>query len=395
MAMDVVEQIRQLTAAFDEFVVDVGVDEVIARGEGTAPTGDPGWNQSRREVIDNGSPRTRLGLVAAAVLLVGGLVGALTWIGRGGSDSTDSTTPMADVVESPATTPASDGSAAELASPLTAMRSRLTNQADTELFVVQATAGSYWRLATLAEFDGTTWGFPQTPLTQPGSPIGDGRDLEEIRQEVRIVNLGGTLVPAAADVIQASGDDGLRWASESQTLVKIDRDLVAGDVFEIVSASPRSELEDLQAATSTEPGDPIYLEVPDDVPAPVGEQARQVTAGATTPFETARALQGWFQREFTYSLEVQPGHGNSAMESFLRDRIGYSEQFAGTYAVMMRSLGIPTRVAVGFTSGVDEGDQSYAVFGKNAHAWPEVWFDGLGWVPFEPTPGRGAPGAGN
>lgn len=60
---------------------------------------------------------------------------------------------------------------------------------------------------------------------------------------------------------------------------------------------------------------------------------------------------------------------------------------------MMRTLGIPARVAVGFTPGIDLGDGQYQVLGKNAHAWPEVWFDGLGWVLFEPTPNRGAPNA--
>jgi hypothetical protein len=118
-----------------------------------------------------------------------------------------------------------------------------------------------------------------------------------------------------------------------------------------------------------------------------------VTDGATSSYDAALRLQAWFQNEFEYSLEVRPGHGNSAIESFLRDRIGYCEQFAGTYAAMLRTLGIPTRVAVGFTSGVPLGDGEYSVLGRNAHAWPEVWFDGIGWVAFEPTPGRGAPNA--
>ena len=105
------------------------------------------------------------------------------------------------------------------------------------------------------------------------------------------------------------------------------------------------------------------------------------------------ALQDWFRSEFTYSTDVPDGHGNSAIESFLEDRVGYCEQFAGTFAAMARSLGIPARVAVGFTQGQLQDDGAYLVLGRNAHAWPEVWFDGYGWVPFEPTPGRGMPGA--
>ena len=60
---------------------------------------------------------------------------------------------------------------------------------------------------------------------------------------------------------------------------------------------------------------------------------------------------------------------------------------------MLRSLNIAARVAVGFTQGAIDGTGAYSVLGRNAHAWPEVWFDNIGWVPFEPTPGRGAPGA--
>ncbi len=73
-------------------------------------------------------------------------------------------------------------------------------------------------------------------------------------------------------------------------------------------------------------------------------------------------------------------------------RRGYCEQFAGTYAAFARSIGLPARVAVGFTPG-ELTDGVYVVRGQHAHAWPEVWFEGIGWVPFEPTPGRGAPGA--
>jgi hypothetical protein len=101
-------------------------------------------------------------------------------------------------------------------------------------------------------------------------------------------------------------------------------------------------------------------------------------------------LQNWFHEEFEYSLDVPSGHGTNAIEAFLRQRVGYCEQFAGTFAAMARSLGVPARVAVGFTPGIERPDGTRSVLGKNAHAWPEIWFDRLGWVKFEPTPGRGA-----
>ena len=133
--------------------------------------------------------------------------------------------------------------------------------------------------------------------------------------------------------------------------------------------------------------------MPADIPAEVIEQAFAVTAGATTPYDKALALQNWFRNEFTYDLNVQSGHSDDAILSFLRIRRGYCEQFAGTFGVMARAIGLPSRVAVGFTKGELKRDGLYHVYGRNAHAWPEVWFDGVGWVLFEPTPGRGAPGS--
>jgi transglutaminase-like putative cysteine protease len=289
----------------------------------------------------------------------------------------------------------SGGNVTNVVSPLVDIRSRLTNRSDAELFTVKADFESYWRLSALPRFDGATWGLPERSLSRVDGELSAARDgATELRQEITITSLGAKFVPAAADPRAASPQEGLRFNADSSTLLKTDGDLAAGDQFEIVSASPRFLVEDLQAATSTDAGDPIYLELPDGFPSSIGDIARSVTAGATTPYETALTLQNWFRSEFDYSLEVQAGHSNNAIEGFLRDRVGYCEQFAGSYAAMLRTLGVPARVAVGFTPGNFDGDV-YSVLGKNAHAWPEVWFDGLGWVPFEPTPGRGSPGAEN
>ncbi len=90
---------------------------------------------------------------------------------------------------------------------------------------------------------------------------------------------------------------------------------------------------------------------------------------------------------------MQRGHSNDAMINFLSIKKGYCEQFSGTFAAMARSVGLPTRLVVGFTQGQLRADGLYHVAGRHAHAWDEVWFDGYGWVSFDPTPGRGAPGA--
>ncbi len=160
-----------------------------------------------------------------------------------------------------------------------------------------------------------------------------------------------------------------------------------------MSVAPEVSPEALRAASSASPPDEVFLALPDNLAAVVSELAAEVTADATTDFDRLVALKDWFRTSFDYSTEVQPGHGSNTIENFLQVRDGYCEQFAATFAVMARTLGIPSRVAVGYTPGQLGSDGWYSVFGRNAHAWPEVWFDDIGWVPFEPTPGRGAPGA--
>lgn len=291
------------------------------------------------------------------------------------------------------------GGLTEVVNPLVDIRSRLTNRSNTEMFVVRSNLSSYWRSSALAEFDGRRWGIPRRELVSADGTLGAGTDGadREIRQNLRIVNLGGSFVPAAPDPVRITGPDeiDLSWSEPDATLFAVEHTLTTGDTFDIVSSTPVLDDAALRSVTSTDPGDPIYFELPDNFPDLARDTAREVTAGASTPYEAAILLQDWFRSEFDYSLDVQSGHGSNAIESFLRERVGYCEQFAGSYAAMMRSLGIPTRVAVGFTSGIEESPGTYSVRGKNAHAWPEVWFDGIGWVLFEPTPGRGAPGAEN
>ena len=281
-----------------------------------------------------------------------------------------------------------------LISPLVDIRSRLTNRSNVELFRINADAASYWRVTTLPEFDGRRFRLPRRSLERVDGSFGSGAGAQ-IRQQIQVLSLGGQLVPAAPEPFQASGfSDGaalnLNLNRDTSTLLAPD-EMQAGDLFTVVSASPVIDKDLLRASSVSNPPDPIFTQLP-DMPDIVEELAREVTADAQTPYDQAYALQQWFRDQFDYSLEVQSGHGSNAIESFLQQRVGYCEQFSATFAAMARTLGIPSRVAVGFTPGVQNEEGWYSVLGKNAHAWPELWFDGVGWVLFEPTPGRGAPG---
>jgi transglutaminase-like putative cysteine protease len=115
--------------------------------------------------------------------------------------------------------------------------------------------------------------------------------------------------------------------------------------------------------------------------------ARQVTAGSHTPLEAATDLQNYFSESglFTYALR---GRLPSTVYRFLTsDKRGYCQQFAFAMAVLARLLGIPSRIAVGYTAGTYAGHHTWKVTTADAHAWPELYFSGAGWLRFEPTPG--------
>ena len=120
-----------------------------------------------------------------------------------------------------------------------------------------------------------------------------------------------------------------------------------------------------------------YTELPTNFPANLSQLARDITANGTTQYEKALLPQNWFRKNFTYDLEVQRGHGINAIEAFLNQRKGYCEQFAGTYAAFARPRHPgPGRGRV--HAGTAGPDGLYHVEGKHAHAWPEVYFTGIG-----------------
>jgi transglutaminase-like putative cysteine protease len=120
------------------------------------------------------------------------------------------------------------------------------------------------------------------------------------------------------------------------------------------------------------------------------EDARRVTRGSKSPYAAVLALESWFRQRggFRYTEHPPPTRGRPLIDFVEKTRAGYCQHFAGAMALMARLLGIPARVAVGFTSGHYEGG-GWTVTDHDAHAWVEAWFPGYGWIPFDPTPGRG------
>jgi len=146
-------------------------------------------------------------------------------------------------------------------------------------------------------------------------------------------------------------------------------------------------VERLEAAADGLPADGANsTALPSDLPSIVRTEAQTAVGDVTNRYGKAKALQEYLRsRDFVYDAPVGTG-----IDDFLRNRRGKAEQFAGAYAAMARSLGIPARVVTGFLPGNPEGDGRFHVYERQRHAWAEVWFDGAGWVGFDATPGRGS-----
>lgn len=290
-------------------------------------------------------------------------------------------------------------------SPLVDIRSRLVEQEDIEAFRVEAAGPAYWRLTALDDFDGQIWSssgsyveaegrLPDTPEPAP--------DASRLRQRFRIGALEQIWLPAAFEPLAVSSPDAdVDWDGDSSSLVVgPGRETSDGLEYEVLSILPRLRAEDLSVGTAGLDTEFLarFTRLPEGTRPIADEYAAEAVGTETNAYAQALALQTFFRTRFRYSLDVLAGHSTNALAEFLDptgSRSGYCEQFAGAYAALARSLGLPARVAVGFTPGEEDDGAAgtFVVTGRNAHAWPEVYFAQVGWVPFEPTPGRGAPGA--
>lgn len=257
--------------------------------------------------------------------------------------------------------------------------------------------GLYLRLASLPQFDARGWQNAQIQLVQgqPGAvPGASGETGPRRNTTIRIGDFNSEYLPLpyAPRSIAVNGS----WGYDPLSLVYVamsgDRTRATRDLtYQVESTDVDPDPSTLTRAGAGSPADNgITLALPSDLPQRVRDLANQVTSGASSPAGKAARIQAYLRDgAFTYSTDPQPGTGYEALENFLfRDRTGYCEQFSAAMAVMARAVGIPSRVAIGFLPGERVGDH-YLVTTHDLHAWPELYFDGLGWVRWEPTPGNG------
>lgn len=271
----------------------------------------------------------------------------------------------------------------------------------------------YLRSVTVDNFDGDSWG--PDDRTASRVPL-DGRIdpgyavlADEQVRLVTAVDAGSFTspylpVPYAPENIRGLGG---QWTWDPATLsIKGTDATTRRQEYLVTSAVPRlSALLLAQSSAPVRDIPDIFTRIPGNVPDIVKNTAQTVTGAAGTPYQKAMAIQKYLRSsEFTYSLQspVQGGYdgnGLSVLADFLQQKSGYCIHYASAMAVMARLEGIPSRIAVGYAPGRLTGATvtvagqgalpEYEADARDAHAWPELYFQGLGWVPFEPTPSRG------
>lgn len=263
---------------------------------------------------------------------------------------------------------------------------------------------SYLRILALTRFSDVEWspGDRNVPTDQvaagllpPPEGLGAAVDRTEIPYDVTILpDFESPWLPTQMPIsrIQAEGD--WRYDSTTMDFLAVPEDLSASGMhYTMTAVEP-----DITTAQLLDAGPAIgkvgeeFTQLPDDVPPEIRELALEVVGDYRFPFERAVALQEWFRETggFEYTLSAQEGSGYDALMRFLTPgpdgRRGYCEQFAAAMAVMARELSIPARVAIGFLKPEPTGQNTWTYSTNDLHAWPELYFDGAGWVRFEPTP---------
>jgi transglutaminase-like putative cysteine protease len=158
--------------------------------------------------------------------------------------------------------------------------------------------------------------------------------------------------------------------------------------YRVVSVDRRATSLALGAERAVHP-DPRFTQLPEATPEleHLSQRAQAICVLARTDVGRVEALVEYFKRDFEYTLQSADFPGLHAVVGFMRRRKGHCTHFASATALMLRTQGIPARVATGFVTGDwSDKESCFVVSTKNAHAWVEVHYEGVGWVTYDPTP---------
>jgi transglutaminase-like putative cysteine protease len=278
----------------------------------------------------------------------------------------------------------------------------------------------YFTLLTLDRFEGEVWSATERAVDGDNTvdalprPEGLSSAVETSEHPIDIVvdEVRTTWLPVPYPTTRIEGLRGSWfWDDGSLTVRSVDTN-TDGQRYRVTRLDIEPTPQQLRSASRPTSRDvEAFLELPDELPAIITDTASVITAAAASPYDAAVAIQAYLRgSDFDYSTEapVEDGYdggGYDVIARFLETKAGYCVHFASTMAVLARQSGIPARISIGYTQGSPSDDrvdgvQRVEVDSHDLHSWPELYFEGVGWVPFEPTPGRGTvpdysrPGAG-
>jgi transglutaminase-like putative cysteine protease len=312
---------------------------------------------------------------------------------------------------------------------------RLLDPANNERVMrVRSALPSYWRANALANFDGQSWwadapaspvkpdqqkgtfvyAVPPGGVEAPGRVVTESFEVENTYSNVLFIGGWPSSVQIAKPIDLRVGDarnlvvDPPQGPKLSYAVTAVVPQLEPSDLIERGRDYPAAVLEryaDLPFPTLPQLDGPspeaVWNATMNTSPARrewlgLYRLNASIVAGATDPYRIALAVESYLRTKYTYSLTPPQPAAISPYAAFLfRTKSGYCQHFAGAMATLLRFNGIPARVAVGFTTGQKVADGTYIVTRNDAHAWVEAYFPGIGWVPFDPTPGRTLPVAGD
>ena len=278
---------------------------------------------------------------------------------------------------------------------------------DTLVMRVKAARPDFWRGQTFDVWDGRVWEqSDDAPTTRRGSSpielqgaaedrLRGGWSTGELVQTVYVERPGPNLIFAAASPQLLYISDNAVFELNDGT-VRTGVELEGGAIYSVVSRRPAVTESILRAAGdgAAAPSSSVERDVVDrytqlpKVPERVVRLARDVTASSLTTYDKVRALEAWMGANTSYTLDIPPlPPGADAVEQYLFvDKQGFCEQIGTALVVLLRSLGIPARLAVGYTPGERNPFTGlFEVRADDAHAWAEVYFPGVGWQAFDPT----------
>ncbi|WP_366922882.1 DUF3488 and transglutaminase-like domain-containing protein [Metallumcola ferriviriculae] len=253
------------------------------------------------------------------------------------------------------------------------------------LFMVKSSSPAYWRGKVFDYFDGGSWTSTLDIREAIQPQFANQLAADTVEQEITLF-ANAKFLPAAYQVnsLEVPG-------AAIDSAGSVIKDIEAPFTYRAVSTVPSlpGNLKDDSFTMTKEK----FLQIPEGISPEIGILAEKVSKDGADRWEKAMLISNYLTENFRYNTQAKFSEEDLIGEFLFSKKEGYCVQYASSFVIMARSVGIPARWVLGFTPGIfDKEQQAYFVYGRNAHTWAEVFVSGSGWLPVEATPGFAMPG---